>query len=173
MKIKADIHFQIVKLPNFQIELPNLQIKIWNMNVNYDELIMLTGGAFLTVWGFAKMNERSKLLANGIKAEGVVFDIEKSFDFTDSSSSGRLHYPIIRFVTVDKEWVTRKYEIGSYPSAFDVGDKVTVVYDTADCNHFIIDNWQSKLTWLVVATVGVLLIFGVIIYFFVNQYPSL
>jgi len=149
------------------------------MNVNYDELIMLTGGAFLAVWGFAKMNERSNLLAKGVKVEGIVFDMEDGWDattvFNDSDNiraSRTLYYPVIRFVTAEKEWVTKKYKMGSNPAAYDVGDKVKVVYDPADIEHFIIDDWGSVLTWPIVAAVGVLLILGVVIYFFTMQFQG-
>ena len=145
------------------------------MNVNYDELILLTGGAFLAVWGFAKMNERSKLRANGVKVEGVVFDMERDPALTISigtdSGSNRSYYPIVRFVTADKEWVTQKYDIGSYPAAYDIGDKVNIIYDTGDPKHFIIDDWFSKLTWPIVAAAGVLMILGVVMYFFIMQFP--
>jgi len=142
------------------------------MNVNYDELIMLTGGAFLAVWGFAKMNERSRLLANGVKVEGIVFEIYAELDYKRNSDPGKTYYPIIRFVTTEKEWVTKKYEFGSNPAAYNVGDKVKVVYDPADIEHFIIDDWGSVLTWPIVAAVGVLLILGVVIYFFTMQFQG-
>lgn len=149
------------------------------MNVNYDELILLTGGAFLAVWGFAKMNERSKLLEKGVKVEGIVFDMEDSWDvaniipdYDNKHSSQRLYYPVIRFVTAEKEWVTKTYKMGSNPPAYEVGDKVKVVYDTADIEHFILDDWGSMLTWPIVASVGVLLILGVVIYFFTMQFQG-
>jgi hypothetical protein len=149
------------------------------MNVNYDELILLVGGAFLLVLGIGKRNEREKLLKTGFKVEGVVFDIEKSWSVidgvVDDGVSGRNfnYYPIIRYVTLEKEWVTKKYEIGTNPSTYNIGDKVTVIYDAMDIEHFIIDNYQTKLAGLIFIVVGVTLIMGVIMYFFINQYSSL
>ena len=142
------------------------------MNVNYDELILLAGGAFLTVFGIGKLNERGKLIKSGVKVEGVVFDIETSWG-TGSDSRSTTYYPIIRFVTTDKEWITEKYDIGSNPSVYSVGDKVTVIYDITDYKHFLIDNTQTKLLGPALIAVGTLLILGVIMYFFINQYPSL
>ena len=142
------------------------------MNVNYDELILLAGGAFLTVFGIGKLNERGKLIESGVKVEGVVFDIETSWD-AEPDARSTTYYPVIRFVTTDKEWITEKYDIGSNPSVYSVGDKVTVIYDTTDYNHFLIDNTQTKLLGPALIAVGTLLILGVIMYFFINQYPSL
>ncbi|ASU34472.1 DUF3592 domain-containing protein [Mucilaginibacter xinganensis] len=142
------------------------------MNVNYDELIMLAGGAFLTVFGFGKINERGKLIKSGVKVEGIVFDIETSLG-TGPDTQSTTYYPVIRFVTADKEWITEKYNIGSNPSVYSVGEKVTVIYDITDYKHFLIDNTQTKLFGAVLIAVGTLLILGVIMYFFINQYPSL
>ncbi|MDB5090067.1 MAG: hypothetical protein JWR09_4061, partial [Mucilaginibacter sp.] len=140
--------------------------------VNYDELILLAGGAFLTVFGISKLNERRKLIKSGVKVEGVVFDIETSRG-TGSDTRSTTYYPVIRFVTADKEWITEKYNIGSSPSVYNVGDKVTVIYDITDYKHFLIDNTQTKLLGPALIAVGTLLILGVIMYFFINQYPSL
>ncbi|SHM11370.1 DUF3592 domain-containing protein [Mucilaginibacter sp. OK098] len=142
------------------------------MNVNYDELILLAGGAFLTVFGVVKLNEREKLIKSGVKVEGVVFDMETSLG-TGSGERSTTYYPVIRFVTADKEWITEKYNIGGNPSVYSVGDKVTVIYDTTDYKHFLIDNTQTKLLGPALIAVGTLLILGVIMYFFINQYPSL
>ncbi|MDB4918953.1 DUF3592 domain-containing protein [Mucilaginibacter sp.] len=142
------------------------------MNVNYDELILLAGGAFLTVFGIGKLNEREKLIKSGVKVEGVVFDIETSWG-TGSGARSTMYYPIIRFVTADKEWITEKYDIGSSPAAYKVGDKVNVIYDKADYKHFMIDDMKSALLGPIFIGIGATLIIGVIIYFFINQYHSL
>ena len=140
------------------------------MNVNYDELILVVGGAFLTIFGIGKLNEREKLIKSGVKVEGVVFDIEPSLGTGVHSTT---YYPVIRFVTADKQWITEKYNIGSNPSSYSIGDKVTVIYDTADYKHFLVDNTQTKLLGPAFITVGTLLILGVLMYFFVNQFSAL
>jgi len=144
------------------------------MNVNYDELIMLAGGAFVMVFGIGKLNERKKILAKGVKVEGVVFDIEKNWDMdAGDTSSTTQYYPVIRYVTAEKEWVTKKYEVTGGLNLYKVGDKVTVVYDPDEIEHFIIDDGKTKWLGPVFITVGIALILGAIIYFFVKQYPAL
>jgi len=144
------------------------------MNVNYDELIMLAGGAFVMVFGIGKLNERKKILAKGVKVEGVVFDIEKNWDMdAGDTSSTTQYYPIVRYVTTEKEWVTKKYEVTGGLNLYKVGDKVTVVYDPGEIEHFIIDDGKTKWLGPVFIAVGIALILGAIIYFFVMQYPGL
>lgn len=138
------------------------------MNVTIDELLLLAGGAFLTVWGIGKLNERSKLLKNGFKVDGVVFSLEEEWGIGLKRS--KLYYPVIRFVTIEKEWVTKRYGIGTYPSAYTEGDKVIVIYDKADNEHFILDNTVTKLLGPLCIIIGILLMLSVGIYYILNQY---
>jgi hypothetical protein len=139
------------------------------MNVNYDELILLAIGAFLTILGFGKSAERKKLLTTGIKVSGTVIGLESEIDGDNMVSL----QPVIKYETLDRKWITQTYAIGSNPSPYRIGDSLDVIYDEADNNHFIIDNNQTKLLGPFLIGVGVLLIIGVIIYFFINQYPAL
>ncbi|SDD48110.1 Protein of unknown function [Mucilaginibacter pineti] len=136
------------------------------MNVNYDELILLTGGAFLAVLGAGKFNERRKLIKTGVKVNGVVFRIEES---TDDETNSSMYYPVIRYLTEDKEWITETYKLGSRPSVYKEGDSVSVIYDPANYKHFIIDNTFTKFLAPVLFIIGVLLIASVIIYYVLHQ----
>jgi hypothetical protein len=135
------------------------------MNVEIDELILLAVGAFLTIWGMAKMNERRKLLKTGIRVQGVVFRLDESWD-----SEGRtLYHPVIRFVTLEQEWITKKLEIGTRPSLYREGEDVKVIYDPTDNERFIIDNLSGKITGLLIAVAGILIIISLIIYYILHQ----
>lgn len=138
------------------------------MDATIDELILLAGGTFLIVWGIGKINERRKLLKSGIKVEGVVFKLEERL----SSGKDRmlLYYPVIRYVTLDKNWITEEYDMGSNPAAYKEGDVVKIIYDPADYKHFIIDNFFSKALGLVLVVVGAAILIGVLIYYILNQY---
>ncbi|QEC79634.1 DUF3592 domain-containing protein [Mucilaginibacter ginsenosidivorax] len=131
------------------------------MNATIDELILLAGGTFLIVWGIGKINERRKLLKSGLKVDGVVFKLEERL----SSGTDRmlLYYPVIRYVTLDKNWITEEYAVGSNPSAYKEGDVVKIIYDPADYKHFIIDNFLSKVLGWVLALIGVVILAGVLI----------
>ena len=139
------------------------------MNVSYDELILLAGGVFLVVWGNWKQTERKKLQTTGIKADGTVIEIKTN------SRSGNISIgmPVVKFETLDNEWITKEYGVGSSTLRYKIGDSVDIIYDASDANHFIIDNKQTRLLGPVVMGVGIALIISAIIYFFINQYPSL
>ena len=138
------------------------------MNVTIDEIILITGGTFLVVWGIGKINERRKLLKSGIKVEGVVFKLEERL----GSGKDRmlLYYPVIRYVTLDKNWITEEYGMGSNPSAYKEGDIVKIIYDPVDYKHFIIDNFLNKALGLVLVVIGAAILAGVLIYYILNQY---
>jgi hypothetical protein len=133
------------------------------MNATIDELILLAGGVFLTVLGIGKMRGRRKLLKNGIRVEGRV--IENHF-----SVSGQIYYPVIRYVTLEKDWVTKKYDIGSSPPAFKEGETVKVIYSPDNHEQFMLDNWHSKLFAPALIIVGIALIASVIAYYVMHQY---
>lgn len=137
------------------------------MNVNYDELIMLAGGVFLAVFGYGKQAERKKLLSTGIRIEGTVIEIKRS------SGSDDVGTPVIKFETLNKEWITKEYGISSSTVRYKIGDSVDVIYDAADAKHFIIDNKPTQWLGPVFISVGLALIVGAFVYFFIRQYPSL
>lgn len=139
------------------------------MNVTIDEIILLVGGAFLTVWGIGKIRERGKLVKTGVKVDGIVFQIEKRQGI--GSGNNTRYHPVIRYVILgDKEWITEEYGIGTNPSMYKEGEAVKIIYDSADNRHFIIDGLANKLTGPALLLTGVALNIGVAIYYILNQY---
>jgi hypothetical protein len=133
------------------------------MNATVDELILLAGGAFLMVLGIGKMSGRRKLLKSGIRVEGRVID-------NHFSVSSQIYYPVIRYVTLEKDWVTKKYDIGSSLPAFKEGETVKVIYSPDNHEQFMLDNRHSKLLAPALIIVGIALIAGVIVYYVMHQY---
>ena len=87
--------------------------------------------------------------------------------------SDNIGTPVIKFETLGSEWITKEYGFGSSTLRYKIGDSVDVIYDADEVKHFIIDNKQTRLLGPVVMGVGIVLIVSAIIYFFINQYPSL
>jgi len=52
----------------------------------------------------------SDIAKNGVQTEGVVFDTVQN-----NSVQSSANYPIIRFVTLEKVWITEKYNISAVP----------------------------------------------------------
>lgn len=139
-------------------------------DANYIEIVVGLIGVALIVAGNGISAKRKKIIAVGIKVEGVVFALEEE---TSSISNNRriLYSPIIRFVTADKEWVTEKYmfSVSSKHTvinpSYKEGDKVNVIYDPKNIKDFVIDDFNAKATGPVCVVIGTLAIIGSILHF--------
>jgi len=62
----------------------------------------------------------------------VVFDTVSGKNI-DSNTN----YPVIRFVTTEKEWIIEEYSISTLPGFLKKGQKITVVYNPDNPREFI------------------------------------
>jgi hypothetical protein len=125
----------------------------------FSYLLVIGVGLVFTVSGYKKKKIINRLRQSGIKVDGVVFSLEydaSSPDSNDYDNQSGMYYPVIRYLTIEKEWVTEKYMFGSYPSKYKEGDTVPVIYDRKNIKEFVIDDNSSKL-------IGYLLWFGPVI----------
>jgi hypothetical protein len=142
-----------------------------NMAANDSTYLALavTGIIFLII-GYLKRKKIKRLATTGIRVEGVVFSIDReagvNFGIGSQNSIGPSYYPVIRFVTADKEWVTQTYYVSTFPR-YKEGDKVIVIYNPEKITEFIIDDISTKLVsylfWL-----GILMIAAGVIVFVVT-----
>jgi hypothetical protein len=108
-------------------------------NENRDLIIAGAGLAF-TILGYVNRQKIGRLAKSGVKVEGVVFSVDAEVDVNFGSQySGSSRYPTIRFVTAEKEWVTQKYNVTTFPG-YKAGDKVTVIYNPENITEFILDD---------------------------------
>ncbi|TWI97682.1 uncharacterized protein DUF3592 [Mucilaginibacter frigoritolerans] len=138
-------------------------------NENIDLLIFILIGIAMIVFGNYKLTEYRNLINTGIKTEGIVFSIESSYDTADNMA---YYHPIIRFTTKENEWVTERYDIGSSPCPYKVGESINIIYDPNDNKKFIIDNGNAKLLGPIIMILGGVFIVGSIIQYlhpFLNQ----
>ncbi len=141
------------------------------MTIEIRDLTIAVIGIILAVLGHVSRQKTQKLKKVGIKAEGIVFSQEPEEEFMISFSTQNTfstsYYPIIRFVTAEKEWVTQKYNVSSFPS-YKEGDKVTVIYNPENITEFMLDDWSTQavgyLFWL-----GILAIAMAAVLFAVGQ----
>jgi hypothetical protein len=128
-----------------------------------DLLLAFLVGVALIIFGYYKRNERRKIMETGIKVEGIAFGIDE--EFINQSWS---YYPVVRYSTLEKEWVTERYNIASSLSSYyKQGDKVSVIYDSNDSKKFIIDDTGTKVLGPALMAVGcVIIIFTIVQYFF-------
>ena len=118
------------------------------MTIEIRDLTIAVIGIILAVLGYVSRQKTQKLKKLGIKAEGIVFSREREeefrIDFNTQNTFRTSYYPIIRFVTAEKEWVTQKYNVSSFPP-YKEGDKVTVIYNPENITEFMLDDWSTKL----------------------------
>lgn len=104
---------------------------------NIDIIIAVGIGLSLLLFGIYFRKKISKINKNGIEVEGIVFDTVQSDSMRSSAN-----YPIIRFVTLEKEWITEEYNISTIPGVLKEGQKVKVIYNSNNPKEFYI---KSKI----------------------------
>jgi hypothetical protein len=119
--------------------------------MNYGVIAPVILGLVFTIVGYLKRKEIKKLKQSGIRVDGTVFSVEyepptnMSTGNDNYNSNTGIYYPVIRYVTTGKEWVTKRCEIGHYPSKYKEGDTVPVIYDPDKINEFMIDDNSSNI----------------------------
>lgn len=82
-------------------------------------------GAGLLVGAAFTYEKRASFIAEAVRGDGVVIDLESS---RSGSSSDRTYRPVVRFVTEDGERVEFTSSFGSNPPSYSRGDRVRVLY---------------------------------------------
>jgi hypothetical protein len=108
------------------------------------------GLILLAVAAFSYMREVSFLKATE-NATGTVVDLY----YSSSTNGGGSFCPVIDFNTKAGEPVRYYGNVCSQPPAYDIGDKIDVVYDPADIKHVAIDAfWSEYLGAIIFAGIG-------------------
>ncbi|HZY79229.1 MAG TPA: DUF3592 domain-containing protein [Cyclobacteriaceae bacterium] len=89
-------------------------------------LIHLFIAVIFLIVGVAFHSKGQHLIKRGRKAEAIIF--KNNFK---SDKNGGSYYPVVRFLTERKEWITQELSIG-YSQAKPEGSKVEVLYDPLD-----------------------------------------
>jgi hypothetical protein len=121
------------------------------------------GSAFLYA-AFKHYRKRTFLAQNGLRVEGTIIKLEEDDD-PDSSSL----YPVVRFAMLNREILTLRYNFGSYPAAFHLGQRVQILYDPLAPKEFIIG--LAAIDWNIISIglTGIFLV-GVGLYGCVKPY---
>lgn len=119
----------------------------------------LFGLAWIIV-GIYLWRRSEHLLRNGVKTHGVIY----KFAEQAGMDSGLIH-PVVSFKTVEKQiWITQKLNIGTTPSMYKIGQKVTMIYDPEDPTKVtlvssFLNVWVPRLF---VAIGGAFLVYGIL-----------
>lgn len=74
-----------------------------------EHIIILTTGIILSWLALNLSYKQNKIKKTGVTAEGTVFEL-----LHDQNTSFNLRYPVIRFLTLNKEWITETANIGIF-----------------------------------------------------------
>ncbi|MGI4832032.1 MAG: DUF3592 domain-containing protein [Janthinobacterium lividum] len=119
------------------------------------------------VFGYAAVaqhRKRTLLRQTGILTEGVVVRLEE-----DNDPESSVLYPVIRFTTLNGEVVIMRYNFGSQPSAYQLGQQVQLLYDPLAPREFVIGAGSTDWETLVFGLVGAGLL-GVGLYGVIRPY---
>jgi Protein of unknown function (DUF3592) len=120
----------------------------------YAYLFMLCIGSAAVYAGISQRRKTTKLLKNGIKAEGEVIELVSG----GSTKNTNFYYPVIQFETLAKESITHKYDVGGSSNVYPVGDKLTVIYEQENPSIFMIDDKRSKLAGTFFTVAGIIVL---------------
>jgi Protein of unknown function (DUF3592) len=135
----------------------------------YTQLIALFLGIIFIIIGYSQRKKISELIKIGKSAEGVVMRVVYDPDPNFSAN----YYPVIRFVTADKEWITKQHDVGGELNAYNEGDKLTIIYDPKNPENFIIDDTRSKLIVPLFIVIGFLAVVFALLMAVLLLYPQI
>ena len=90
----------------------------------------IIAGAYLWIKG-------NILILKGKKVDALVYANRHQYNPTNSKLG--LYFPVVRFLTDDKEWITKKLEVGFNPP-LEEGSRIKIIYDPDDPEYLQIDN---------------------------------
>jgi hypothetical protein len=117
-----------------------------------EAIIALIVGVVLISLSVYSIQANKLLNKNGIKTEGIVFDIVDS-----QTSSLRYKTPIVRFLDLNKQWITDEAKVGIANFQYKPGDKVVVIYEKDNPKNFIIQDRKNNNILLLLLTSGIVI----------------
>lgn len=115
--------------------------------------LLLFGLAFLllSLIYFLKVKKISR---NGVKTEGVVFDVEFRRGY-------KTPYPVIRFTT-EKGWITQTPGFWTNARTPIKGDKVNVIYNPEDPTDFVVETKSNGSVAFIFIGLALILLWGIL-----------
>lgn len=104
---------------------------------------VLGAGIYLVAKHYCK---RRWLQRHGLRTLGIVVRLE-----TDSGTADfeAIYYPVVRFHPAGHEYLEVRYDIGSKPASYAIGETVTLLYDPNQPKRFVIgDEALQGWAWL-------------------------
>ncbi len=123
-----------------------------------EEIVIIAIGIALFYLAFKFRSNIKNIAKNGEQVEGIVFDIVE-----DNNPQSQAKYPIIRFVTSNKEWITEQYNISTLPGLFKKGQKLSIVYNPDNPKEFFVKSAINSIAPILLFALA-LVIFSIGVY---------
>ncbi|WP_322820290.1 DUF3592 domain-containing protein [Chloroflexus sp.] len=125
-------------------------------------LISLSGllvvGLGLLILGWQAFINTSQRMKNTVATQGTVVEI-KPRSVNTNSGQRTFFYPIVEFRTATGETIQFESEAGGNPSAYQIGDRIEIMYNPDQPQTAFINSWELWLPYtLFLGTGGLLLI---------------
>lgn len=104
---------------------------------------------FPLLFGIYLYVKRNKFERPGVKVNAVINEI-----ITDKAEGRKFYYPVVSFSTLTGKLIKEEYPIGSYPSLYQKGEEVEVVYLDEVEPKFIIVGKKSRYVQTILIVVG-------------------
>lgn len=123
------------------------------------EIIVFVFSLGFFVLGINLWNNGSYLRKNGKTTDAIIFRNEADYN----RSNNVLYYPVVRFITEEKEWITQRLSTGYYPAKKE-GITLSVIYYPEDPTKVSINAaFELKIMPVVFMAIGfIALVFGLL-----------
>ena len=105
-------------------------------------LVFIIGVIFLAVSGFMYYRNNNLVKNCTIETSATVVDMKEEISNSDSTTT-YTYYPIIEY-TANNEIVRETINLGSSRPAYDINEKITILYNPNKINEFIVKGDKSS-----------------------------
>jgi hypothetical protein len=113
--------------------------------------ILLVGAFALLALGASCYNRAANFKKIAAEAQGTVIELKED---SSGANSHTVYYPIIRFADKAGQEHTLYSTSGSFPPAYEVGERVSVLYDPANPKEAKVNSFTGL--WLLPLILGIL-----------------
>jgi hypothetical protein len=115
-------------------------------------------GVILIFLAIKILNNFKSISKEGVNVKGIVFEFEQI-----ASTGTSVSYPIVRFLTLQNEWITQKSTAGVVPGFYKKGEELNIIYQKDNPNKFYVkDKKTSSVPLIIIAIALVLIILGIL-----------
>ncbi|WP_322815711.1 DUF3592 domain-containing protein [Chloroflexus sp.] len=118
---------------------------------------LLIVGLGLLILGWQSFTNTSQRMKNTVATQGTVVEIKTRLVNTNSGQR-TFFYPIVEFRTATGETIQFESEAGDNPSAYQIDDRVEVMYNPGQPQTAFINSWELWLPSTLFLGTGVLLL---------------